>query len=167
VLARNSSARRTLSTWLMEGGVSDTVVAKLLDHADTKILHRVYGKPREDAMAGLLVRQSAALPRVRVVYVSQTDSGLTEPAGAEAIIKNTGKFSGPTGTRTRSPRPRQGNPSTSHVPGRLALGTQPWLCGPRGGGRAMAVGRVARRSVPRPQWRRKQGVAALDSTCRG
>src|SRR5258708_32574547 len=59
-----------VSTWLMEGGVSDTVVANLLGHADTKMRYRLYGKPREDAMAGLLVRQSAPLPRERVVYVS-------------------------------------------------------------------------------------------------
>jgi hypothetical protein len=84
----------------MEGGVSDTVVAKALGHADTKMLHRVYGNPREDAMAGLLVRQSAALPRVRVVYVSETDSGQTGPTGTEATLKNPGKSSGPTGTRT-------------------------------------------------------------------
>jgi integrase-like protein len=96
--------RRTISTWLVEGGVSDTVIAKLLGHADTTMLHRVYGKPRDEAMGALLLRQSAALPRVRVVYVSPSESNRTGPNASEATIGKHSKQGGPTGTRTRDLR---------------------------------------------------------------
>lgn len=58
--------RRTLSTWLVEGGVSDTVIAKMLGHVDTTMLHRVYGKPRQDAMGALLTEQSKAIPALTI-----------------------------------------------------------------------------------------------------
>jgi integrase len=96
--------RRTISTWLVEGGVSDTVIAKLLGHADTTMLHRVYGKPRDEAMGALLLRQSAALPRVPLVYVSPSESNRTGPNASEATIGKHSKLGGPTGTRTRDLR---------------------------------------------------------------
>lgn len=68
--------RRTLSTWLVEGGVSDTVIAKMLGHVDTAMLHRVYGKPKHDAMAALLESQSANMADVRPTYVSRTPGAL-------------------------------------------------------------------------------------------
>jgi integrase len=96
--------RRTLSTWLVEGGVSDTVVAKVLGHADTKMLHKVYGKPREDAVGELLARQTASLRPVRVLYVSPAESSRT---GQNRFCATPGKYSkpgGPSGTRTRDLR---------------------------------------------------------------
>ena len=79
--------RRSLSTWLIEGGVSDYVVSKVLGHATTTMVHRVYGKPRDEAIGELLTRQSQGLApvriadaragRVRVVYVSRADSNGT------------------------------------------------------------------------------------------
>lgn len=69
--------RRTLSTWLVEGGVSDTVIAKMLGHVDTTMLHRVYGKPRQDAMGALLTEQSKAIPALTIAI----DSG-AKPSGA-------------------------------------------------------------------------------------
>src|SRR5579883_707366 len=56
--------RRTLATWLIEAGVSDYVVSKVLGHASTTMVHRVYGKPRTDAVGELLARQSAAIAPV-------------------------------------------------------------------------------------------------------
>lgn len=61
--------RRTLSTWLIEAGVSDYVVSKVLGHATTTMVQRVYGKPRADAVGELLARQTEALPAVPVAYV--------------------------------------------------------------------------------------------------
>jgi hypothetical protein len=40
------------------------------------MLHRVYGKPRDEAMGELLGRQSAGMPSVRELYVSPTESGV-------------------------------------------------------------------------------------------
>jgi len=96
--------RRTLSTWLMEGGVSDTVVAKVLGHADTKMLHKVYGRPREEAVGELLARQTAALKPVRVLYVSPAEPN---GPGQNALGASPGEHSkrgGPSGTRTRDLR---------------------------------------------------------------
>lgn len=75
--------RRTLSTWLIEGGVSDVVVANLLGHADTTMLHRVYGRPSDKAVGALLESQSIGMEAIRVVDVSATDSDQTEPTEAE------------------------------------------------------------------------------------
>lgn len=61
--------RRTLSTWLIEGGVTDYVVSKVLGHKTPTMVHKVYGKPRTDAVGELLARQSAEIAPVRVVYV--------------------------------------------------------------------------------------------------
>ncbi|MGA2448598.1 MAG: tyrosine-type recombinase/integrase [Polyangiaceae bacterium] len=84
--------RQTLSTWLVEGGVSDTAIAKLLGHADTTMLHRVYGKPRDEAVSSLLARQTSGLPPVRlpvrVVYVSPSDRALPGPKAPLASVRN-------------------------------------------------------------------------------
>ena len=84
--------RRTLSPWLVEGGVSDTVIAKLLGHADTTMLHRVYGKPRDEAVSSLLARQTSGLPAVRlpvrVAYVSPSDRALPRPKAPLASVRN-------------------------------------------------------------------------------
>ena len=74
--------RRTLSTWLVEGGVSDTVIAKMLGHVDTTMLHRVYGKPKHDAMSSLLTAQSASIPAVQLAYVSAAGPALPPPVAA-------------------------------------------------------------------------------------
>jgi integrase len=96
--------RRTLSTWLVEGGVSDTVVAKVLGHADTKMLHKVYGKPREEAIGELLARQTASLRPVRVLYVSPAEpNGPGQNASGASAGKHS-KQGGPSGTRTRDLR---------------------------------------------------------------
>ena len=96
--------RRTLSTWLVEGGVSNTVVARLLGHVDTRMLERVYGRPREEAIGELLVRQSAALQAVRVPYVSTSDSDVPGQTESAETTEKTGDGGGPTGTRTRDLR---------------------------------------------------------------
>ena len=96
--------RRTLSTWLVEGGVSDTVVAKVLGHADTKMLHKVYGKPREEAVGELLARQTASLRPVRVLYVSPAEPSGSGPNASAASTGEHSKQGGPSGTRTRDLR---------------------------------------------------------------
>lgn len=59
--------RRTMSTWLLEGGASLYAVSKVLGHKTTKMLQTVYGQPSEDAVGELVARQTAALPPVPTV----------------------------------------------------------------------------------------------------
>lgn len=103
--------RRTLSTWLVEGGVSDTVIAKMLGHVDTTMLHRVYGKPKHAPMAALLESQSAGIPAVdlggsgeRLVYVGPASKELPQHAAEPEDASKQDENGGPTGTRTRDLR---------------------------------------------------------------
>ena len=96
--------RRTLSTWLIEAGVSDVVVSKMLGHVNTNMVHKVYGKPGEDAVGELLARQSAAIPRVRVLDVSDAERGLPGRNASGRSLAKTAKLSGPSGNRTRDLR---------------------------------------------------------------
>ncbi len=78
--------------------------AAALGHADTTMLHRVYGKPRDEAMGALLARQSAGLPRVRLVYVSEAERALPQPTASNATKRKHSNHGGPSGTRTRDLR---------------------------------------------------------------
>ena len=80
--------RRTLATWLIEGGASTYAVSKVLGHSSTAMVERVYGRPREDAVADLLARQTRGIRPVRLVYVSPTERERTEPtlSGASSEI---------------------------------------------------------------------------------
>ena len=82
--------RRTLSTWLIEAGVSDVVVAKVLGHVDTTMVHRVYGRPRDEAVADLLEKQAARIPSVPVgaapIAPAQSDVNDTEQQRAPTAV---------------------------------------------------------------------------------
>lgn len=80
--------RRTLATWLVEGGVSTYAVSKVLGHASTAMVERVYGKPREAVIGDLVARQTAALPPVRVVYTGETVPALPEQNASDASTED-------------------------------------------------------------------------------
>ena len=73
--------RRTLATWLIEGGVSTYVVSKVLRHKSETMVHLVYGKPTDEAVGDLLERQSSGVSPVRVVYVSQAERSRSQRKG--------------------------------------------------------------------------------------
>lgn len=92
--------RRTLSTWLLEGGASTYLVSKMLGHASTKMVEMVYGKPRTAALGRLLEEQVKALPAVQVVYASAAIPDQPQPTPAATSSQNTDENSGPRGGRT-------------------------------------------------------------------
>lgn len=58
--------RRTFGTLLVEGGMTNTVLAKLMRHSSTAMVDKFYDKTSADAL-GVLVEQQAALPQATVV----------------------------------------------------------------------------------------------------
>ena len=56
--------RRTMATWLLEGGVSTYLVSKMLGHTTTKMVETVYGKPRDEALGDLMAKQAGAIPAI-------------------------------------------------------------------------------------------------------
>ena len=128
--------RRTLSTWLIEGGASTYVVSKVLGHKSTRMVETVYGQPRAEAVGELLERQTTALAPVRVVYVpgsyaSQPGSTETETSDRESSQKADEKSEnsgGPTGTRTRDlriNRPTSQDDSAAVLPSERAEASSP------------------------------------------
>jgi integrase len=55
--------RRTLATWLVNAGVPLYLVAKLLRHADTRMVERVYGKASATSVGNLIDGATAFAPK--------------------------------------------------------------------------------------------------------
>lgn len=52
--ATANDLRRTTATWLVEAGVSFDLIAKVLGHTSSQMLHRVYGQPRTSKIGDLI-----------------------------------------------------------------------------------------------------------------
>jgi len=106
--------RRTISTWLIEGGVANHIVAKLLGHKDTTMVDRVYGRAKTSAVGDLVTQAmgaKAALPSPAVPTVYQNTAQRPEDSGVSGIetpgeSADQGVSSGSTedGERIKSPQ---------------------------------------------------------------
>jgi integrase len=85
--------RRSFCTWLQERGVANEHLAKLMGHASTTMVDKVYGRARPKAIAALLA-------------VSDLDAaGLNAPGGSDQPEREiSGKTSRPRGVRTHDQR---------------------------------------------------------------
>ena len=101
--------RRTLATWLIEAGASNYLVSKVLGHASTVMVDKVYGKPREDAVAHLIGEHTRQLPELQVaalpagnaggstvptVYQPGADQDRIQPTVAELVAAKAAKLVG-------------------------------------------------------------------------
>src|ERR1051325_5873135 len=81
--------RRTFASWLIQGGVSNRIVADLLGHASTRMVDLVYGHlddaTRRAAIARLPSRCDAGVPN-RVPRAGIPGAGGATPAAASAEI---------------------------------------------------------------------------------
>ena len=64
--------RRTHASWLIQAGVRNDLVAKVLGHTTTVMVDRVYGKYDPHHLKALIERNLAGVPEVYLPGVPQT-----------------------------------------------------------------------------------------------
>lgn len=102
--------RRTCCTLMYEGGVDRDVARRILGHASTAMVDKIYGKPTPEALGALAERALLESASPVVLHVRNSESREIESAGATLGIRTPDlRFTKPESLLSESPS-KQENP---------------------------------------------------------